>query len=130
MNTVSCRRMNTIWFHTWLTMRSLLLSKTIAKYSLIVNKVWNHIGFMLLHDTVFLLHRIHVCIDFTSDASSSSCKRKGNTLWKHVGFMWIWYFLNGVLAGPPRGGQGQIAPGPQGLRGPHNTQCFKVWGAS
>ena len=32
-------------------------------------------------------------------------------------------------AGPPRGRQqGQIAPTASSSKGPHNTECFKVWG--
>ena len=53
---------------------------------LIVDLVLNHIGFMRLHDTVFILHRIHVDIDFIADSSSSLCGRKGNTLRKHMRF--------------------------------------------
>ena len=52
------------------------------KNSLIVNKVWNHIGFMHLHGTVFTLYPIHVRIDSRSKSSSSSCGRKGNKLRK------------------------------------------------
>ena len=53
-------------------MRSFLLLKAIVKYSVIVNQVCNHIKFMRLHDTVYILYRVHVRIDFISD---SSCDR-------------------------------------------------------
>ena len=65
-----------------LTMRLYLTIFFNNKNDLIVNKVWNHIGFMHLHDTVFTLYPIHVRIDFRSKSSSSSCGRKGNSLRK------------------------------------------------
>ena len=43
-----------------------------------VDQVWNHIGFMRLHDAVFILYRIHVRIYcYRID------KRKNNMLRKH-----------------------------------------------
>jgi len=44
---------------------------------------------MRLHDTILIRYRIHVHIDFIADSSSSSYRRKGNTLQKHIGFIWI-----------------------------------------
>lgn len=78
MNTVSYKRMNRIWFHTWSTLR-LYLTIVFNKNDLIVDEVWNHIEFMRLHDTAFILCRIHMRVDFISDSPSSSCRRKGNT---------------------------------------------------
>ena len=39
---------------------------------------------MHLHSMVFITYLINVRIDYTSDSSSSSCRRKGNTLRKHI----------------------------------------------
>ena len=61
--TISCRRMNPMLFHSWTTMKPFLL-RTIVKHSLIIHLVRNHIRFMRLHDTVFILYQINVCIDF------------------------------------------------------------------
>ena len=94
INTVSCRLMKPLWCNTWLTMRLYLTIVFDNKNIFIVNQVWNHSGFMRLHDTVFILHHIHVRIDLLSD--SSSCRRKSNTLQKHIGFIKIWYYVNAV----------------------------------
>ena len=38
----------------------ILFLKNIVKYSIILNQVRNHTGFMCLLDTVFILYQIHV----------------------------------------------------------------------
>ena len=50
------------------------------KNSLIADPVWNHIGFGCLHDAAFILYRIHKGIHSVLYSSSSSCKRKANTV--------------------------------------------------
>ena len=58
---------------------------------------WHHIGFVPLHDTIFILYRIHMHSNVISNSSSSSCRQKGYTLQKQIIFTWIRYHVNRSL---------------------------------